>query len=90
MNKLKWKTKYLDDKSGSWVEANVHPLGWTYVIDDKETSKGSVFNCFLFISKDSSEEIEFTKKTFKSVEKAQEQCEKHIESVYTNLCKIFN
>ena len=93
MNKLKWKTKHLDDKSGSWIEADVKPLGWTYVVDNiTDEHKGKyneVFGCFLFVSKNT-DETRFTKKTFKSVEKAQEECEKHLKSVYHNLCKIFN
>jgi len=89
MNKLKWKTKYLDDKSGSWLEADVKPLGWTYIVDSKYLVKNQ-YECFLWVSKESGEETQFTKKSFKTVEKAQEECEKHLKSVYTNLSKIFN
>lgn len=93
MSKLKWKTKYLDDKSGSWLEANVKALDWTYVVDntiDQHKLKyNDAFGCFLFVSK-YADETRFTKKTFKTAEKAQEECEKHLKSVYINLSKIFN
>lgn len=88
MNKLKWKIKYLSDKSGFWYEADVKPLGWTYVIDD--TTEQENYQCFLFVSKCCGEESRISKKKFKSLEKAQQECEKHLKMVYDGLKKIFN
>lgn len=87
MNKLKWKELHCDDLSASWLEAIVKPLQWTYVID--EGIADGLYSCFLFMDQKTCEEIRITSKNFKTIEKAQEFCEKHLEKTYLNLKKLY-
>jgi hypothetical protein len=85
--KLNWKKKYLSDKSGFWHEAEVKPIGWSYVVDciynqDK-------FGCYLFVNT-FADEVEIAKKKFKTLEAAQKECENHLTKTYKQFQKFID
>ena len=82
---MRWKKKTCDDKSASWLEADVKPLGWTYVVDqDYDTQE---FGAFLFVT-DFSDETKISKNDFKTREAAQQFCEKHLQNIHKKLEKF--
>lgn len=87
MNKtiLKWKKKTLDDNSGSWIEADIKALNWTYVVDQDYDSKDYV--TFLFVT-NFADETKISKKNFKTQEAAQAFCEEHLKSIHQKLSKL--
>ena len=82
---LKWKKKVCDDNSGDWLEADVKPLNWTYVVDQDYNSKDYV--TFLFVT-DFADETKISKKNFKTQEAAQNFCEEHLKAIYQKLSKL--
>ena len=78
--KLNWKKKYLSDKSGFWYDANVKPIGWSYVVESNPYDNGG-FYCYLFVSA-SADEVKISKKKFKTLESAQRECEMHLTKAY--------
>ena len=87
MIKLIWKKKYLDDKSGHWHETKVKAIGWTYVVDTDYNN--GLYGCFLYVN-NFADEVKISKKNYKTVEAAQEFCQKHIETIAVNLQKGIN
>jgi dUTPase len=87
MKKLIWKKKYLDDKSGHWHEAKVKAIDWTYVVDADYDN--DLYGCFLFVNA-SADEVLISKKKYKTIEQAQEYCQKHFETIAINLQKEIN
>jgi len=87
MNKtiLKWKKKVCDDNSGSWIEADVKVLTWTYVVDQDYVTKD--FGTFLYVS-DCADETKISKKNFKTQEAAQAFCEEHLKAIHQKLSKF--
>ena len=87
MNKtiLKWKKKVCDDNSGSWIEADVKVLSWTYVVDQDYVTKD--FGTFLYVS-DCADETKISKKNFKTQEAAQAFCEEHLKAIHQKLSKL--
>lgn len=85
-NVLKWKQKSCFDGSANWVEADVKPLNWTYVVDTDWDTKE--FATFLFVN-DFADDIRLSKRTFKTQEAAQKFCEEHLLSIYQKLSKLF-
>lgn len=84
MKKLIWKKKYLDDKSGYWHESKVKAVNWTYVVDTDYDN--GLYGCFLFVNA-FADEVPISKKKYKTLEAAQECCQKHIETTVNNLSK---
>lgn len=87
-SKLKWKEKECGDKSGTWIEAEVKPLKWTYIVDN--TANRSQYHCYLFLESVTCEETKLTDKPFKTEEAGKRFCEKHIEKTYHNMKKFFS
>ncbi len=84
--KLKWKPKKCRDLSAIWLEAEIKTLGWTYIIDDGLNIQD--YMCFLTITP-YQEECCLTKKQFKTIEQAKQFCEKHLETTYKTLQRIY-
>jgi hypothetical protein len=84
MKKLIWKKKYLDDKSGHWHEAKVKAIDWTYVVDTDYDN--GLYGCFLFVNA-FADEVLISKKKYKTLEAAQDCCQKHIEMIANNIQK---
>ena len=82
---LKWKKKVCDDNSGSWIEADVKALNWTYVVDQDYVTKD--FGTFLYVN-DFADETKISKKNFKTQEAAQTFCEEHLKAIYQKLSKF--
>jgi hypothetical protein len=85
MKKLNWKKKYLGDKSGHWHEAKVKSIDWTYIIDSN-IYDGNLYGCYLWINSFDNE-VEISKKKYKTLEAAQNFCQKHLETVANKLQK---
>jgi hypothetical protein len=83
--KLNWKKKYLSDKSGFWYEADVRPIGWSYVVEP--LYKQDRFGCYLFVNT-FADEVEIVKKKFKTLEAAQRECENHLTKTYKQFQKF--
>jgi hypothetical protein len=84
MKKLNWKKKYLGDKSGFWYSAKIKTLNWEYTVDNIYDTDS--YECYLFVNT-FSDEVKISKKKYKTVEAAQEFCQKHIEAIATKLPK---
>ena len=84
MQNLNWKKKYLDDNSGHWHEAKVKSINWTYVVDTDYNN--GLYGCFLFVN-DFADEVQISKKKYKTLEQAQKICQKHIEGIANKLFK---
>ena len=84
MKKLNWKKKYLDDDSGFWHEAKVKAINWTYVLDPDYNN--DLYGCFLFVN-EFADEVQISKKKYKTLEAAQNFCQKHIEDITNKLFK---
>lgn len=84
MKKLNWKKKYLSDKSGFWYEAKIKSINWTYVVDTDYDN--GLYGCFLFVN-EFADEVLLSKKKYKTLEAAQEFCQKHIENIIVKLQK---
>lgn len=82
---LKWKKKVCDDNSGSWIEADVKALTWTYVVDQDYATKD--FGTFLYVN-DFEDETKISKKNFKTQEAAQTFCEEHLKAIHQKLSKL--
>lgn len=84
MKNLNWKKKHLDDNSGYWYEAKVKAINWTYVLDPDYNN--GLYGCFLFVN-DFADEVQISKKKYKTLEAAQNFCQKHIEDITNKLFK---
>lgn len=82
---LKWKKKVCDDNSGDWLEADVKPLTWTYVVDQDYVTKD--YGTFLYVN-DFADETKISKKNFKTQEAAQTFCEEHLKAIHQKLSKL--
>jgi hypothetical protein len=80
--KLNWKKKYLDDNSGFWHEAKVKSINWTYVVDTDYDN--GLYGCFLFVNI-FADEVQISKKKYKTLKDAQDFCQKHIENIAVKL-----
>lgn len=76
--KLQWKLKWLDDKSGSWYSAKIPILGWEYIVEDNIYGEWEVG---LYLSKVDSEVAQISSRDYKTKESAMKVCEKHLQSV---------
>ena len=85
--KLKWKHKWLDDKSGSWYSAKVPILGWEYIVEDNTYGEWEVG---LYLSNIDSEVAQISSKDYKTKEKAMEVCEKHLHATAQKFNTWFN
>ncbi len=75
--KLKWKQKYLDDKSGSWYSAKVPIISWEYIVE--ETCIKGAFSAGIYYTKyDDDISLITRNKKYKSVELAKAACESHL------------
>ena len=77
MNKLKWKQKWCDDKSGYWYSAKVPVIDWEYIVDVHEVPKK--FKASIFYSQHSDDTTHVIDKNYKTKEAAMNACEKHLE-----------
>lgn len=78
-NRLTWKKKHLNDGSGSWYAAKVKILDWEYVVEDYAEG----FYSGVFFSPNQTEDfIKLTRAPRKSVEQAQADCERHLQTMY--------
>lgn len=88
--KLKWKKKWLDDKSGYWYSAKVPILNWEYVVEGspnctfsykkQECDDYDKFVIGLFLSNATDDLTKISKKQFRKKETAMECCEKHLHA----------
>lgn len=77
-NRLTWKKKHLSDGSGSWYAAKVKILDWEYIVD----SFAEGFYAGVFYSRQDVEFVQLSKSPRKTVEKAQVDCEKHLQRMF--------
>lgn len=100
ITKLKWKKKWLDDKSGYWYSAKVPVLGWEYIVDVNNVSRGYdqcpsehnekvEYECYVFLSSKSTEDNKISKKILKTKEAAINVCENHLNNVAKKFDKWF-
>jgi hypothetical protein len=85
MKKLNWKKKYLDDRSGYWYEAKVQSINWKYVVENNFYDE-NLYGCYLFENA-FADEVQISKKKYKTLEAAQNFCQKHIENITNKLLK---
>lgn len=85
MRKLVWKKKYLNDRSGYWYEAKIKSINWTYVVESNSWSE-NLYDCYLFVN-DSDEAVQISKKKHKTLDSAQNSCQKHVEIIIAELQK---
>lgn len=78
MNKLKWKQKWCDDKSGYWYSAKVPFINWEYIVDHYAVPEEFTASVFYDICGDDTPVIN---KHFKTKEGAMNACEKHLEKM---------
>ena len=77
MKTLPWKTVFFDDKSGSWLEAYIPHLQWTYIIEtDYFTRPGYV--CSVYLNTHCPESTPLHKTSVKSLRNAKEACLNHL------------
>jgi hypothetical protein len=82
MNKLKWKQKWCDDKSGCWYSAKVPYLNWEYIVEVIDYHKDVIkYKTFVFYSEFDDDCAHITKKEYKKLEAAMNACEKHLEKM---------
>jgi len=82
---LKWKTKTLSDKSGSWKESHISPLDWTYVIeDDEQSSSPKKYQAAVFFSGEA-QEAKALHKGKKTLEECQALCQAHLRKTAEKL-----
>jgi hypothetical protein len=79
MNKLKWKQKWCDDKSGYWYSAKVPFLNWEYIIDVYQEPEE--YSASIFYSPNDNDSTPIISKTFRKKEGAMNACEKHLEKM---------
>ena len=96
-NKLKWKKKWLSDKSGYWYSAKVPILNWEYIVDgvsdcesDYKNQEYDKFMVGVFLSYMNDDIVKFTRKKFRKKETAMESCEKHLQDITNKFIKWFN
>ncbi len=82
---LKWKKKWLDDKSGYWYSTKIPVIGWEYIIDVYEEDNN--FKTSLFLSKTDSDTIKIGKGDYKTKDAAKKACEKHLQSTFKKFQK---
>jgi hypothetical protein len=85
MKNLNWKKKYLDDRSGYWYEAQIKAINWKYVVESNIYG-GNLYGCFLFVN-EFADEVQISKKKYKTLEQAQNVCQKHFENITNKLLK---
>jgi hypothetical protein len=76
MKKLHWKKKTFSDLSGSWVEAHVPVLDWTYSVEESYESNGT-YEAYVLLGPG----VDSPKKLHsgtKSLEKAKALCTQHL------------
>jgi hypothetical protein len=81
--KLNWKKKYLDDESGYWYSAKIPVLNWEYVVDVYDDYSTS----YLFMGP-RVDELQISKKKFKTSDLAKKECEKHLAKIYEQFQKF--
>jgi hypothetical protein len=72
--KLNWKTKWLDDGSGYWLQADVPVIGWEYVVDNGDAN----FFAAVFLGPSCSDATRIEKRVFKHEKTAMRACERHL------------
>jgi hypothetical protein len=90
-NKLNWKKKWLDDKSGYWYSAKVPIIGWEYIVDDDYCmgdSTGLVAG--LYFGKHDDDITKISNKHYKTEKAAMKACEKHLQDTADNFNKWIN
>jgi len=87
-NKLTWRQKWNDDKSGYWYSAKIPIIGWEYIIDVYETPEE--FTPSIFYSNHDSDTTPIINKTYKTKEGAMNACEKHFENFILKLKAYLN
>lgn len=75
--KLKWKEKFLDDKSGSWLEAKVPTIKWEYIVEEYCNETG--FRAGVFYSPLDEDVSLISKRKFKTSSQAKNACEQHLD-----------
>lgn len=90
-NKLKWKQKWLDDKSGYWFSAKVPILNWEYIIDciNIEENKCPLYKAGVFLSKYDDDVVNICKKNYKQEQAAKKACEKHLDAIINKIKQFF-
>jgi hypothetical protein len=83
---LNWKKKWLDDKSGYWYSAKIPVIGWEYIIDPYDDIND--FRPGLYMSKNDSDAIKISKKTYKTKEAAMKACNIHLKNHLDKFIKL--
>jgi hypothetical protein len=81
--KLRWKKNYFYDGSDFWYSAKVGAINWEYIVEEWD----NCYRCYLLLSPHEDEIRILEKNTFKTLEKAQQACEKHLAMIYTKFEK---
>lgn len=75
MKKLNWKTKTFSDLSGSWMEAHVPVLDWTYSVEEAYATDGTYE---AYVLPGPGAEPKKLHSGTKSLEKAKSVCAQHL------------
>lgn len=87
MNKLKWKLKWNDDRSGYWYSAKVPFINWEYIVDVYQEPEE--FQPSIFYSQDDNDTTPIGSKSFRKKEGAFNACEKHLEKTVKKFLKYY-
>jgi hypothetical protein len=77
MKTLPWKTVSFEDKSGSWLEAYIPHLQWTYIIE-KDHFARSGYACSVYLNAHCSDSTPLHKRSVKSLRNAKDACLNHL------------
>lgn len=84
--KLNWKTMWLDDGSGYWLQADVPVIGWEYVVDNGEDK----FFAGVFLCASSMDAVKVEKRVYKHEKTAMKACERHLAKSIERFAKALN
>jgi hypothetical protein len=74
---FKWKKRFGDDRSFSWLECHIKELGWTYGIEEGFKKNG--YTAWVELVR-FAEPVTIIKKPAKTIEEAEKECKKHFVS----------
>jgi len=78
MKTLPWKTVFFDDRSGSWLEAYIPHLQWTYIVEQSQANLKKGYLCSVYLNNHAPEATPLHKTPVKSLRNAKEACLNHL------------